>query len=180
MFSQDIREIAGFEGYYVSYYGEIFSTRKNGGYYREMTPMILKEDKDGYLEVGLYYEGRRYFRRVHRLVAEAFIPNPNHLPQINHKDGNVKNNQVDNLEWCTCQDNLLHSFRVLHRKPSITTAKTIKLTNKQTGEILRFSTEKDCAFYLNMSYAHLNKLLTGHNDINNWRKGKIYKVEYDL
>ena len=43
MFSQDIREIAGFEGYYVSYYGEIFSTRKNGGYYREMTPMILKE-----------------------------------------------------------------------------------------------------------------------------------------
>ena len=180
MFSQDIREIAGFEGYYVSYYGEIFSTRKNGGYYREMTPMILKEDKDGYLEVGLYHEGRRYFRRVHRLVAETFIPNPNHLPQINHKDGNVKNNQADNLEWCTCQDNLLHSFRVLHRKPSITTAKTIKLTNKQTGEILRFSTEKDCAFYLNMSYAHLNKLLTGHNDINNWRKGKIYKVEYDL
>lgn len=180
MFSQDIREITGFEGYYVSYYGEIFSTRKNGGHSREMSPMVLKEDKDGYLEVGLYHEGRRYFRRVHRLVAEAFIPNPNHFPQINHKDGNVKNNQADNLEWCTCQDNLLHSFRVLHRKPSITTAKSIKLTNKQTGEILRFSTEKDCAFYLNMSHNHLNRLLTGHNDINNWRKGKIYKVEYDL
>ena len=178
MFSQDIREIAGFEGYYVSYYGEIFSTRKNGGYYREMTPMILKEDKDGYLEVGLYHEGRRYFRRVHRLVAEAFIPNPNHLPQINHKDGNAKNNQVDNLEWCTCQDNLLHSFRILKRKPSITTAKIIKLTNKQTKETLYFSTEKDCAFYLNMSYEHLSKLLTGYHDMDKWKKGKLYKVDY--
>lgn len=140
--------------------------------------MMLKEDKDGYLEVGMYQDGKRYFRRVHRVVAEAFIPNLDHLPQINHKDGNVKNNHVDNLEWCTCQDNLLHSFRVLHRKPSITTAKIIKLTNKQTGEVLYFSTEKDCAFYLKMSYEHLNRLLTGYHDMSKWRKGKVYKVEY--
>lgn len=178
MFSQNIKEIIGFDGYYVSDEGVVYSTKKYGGNSRGMTPMKLKEDKDGYLEVGLYSCGKRYFRRVHRLVAEAFIPNVGHLPQINHKDGNVKNNHADNLEWCTCQDNLLHSFRVLHRKPSITTAKIIKLTNKQTNEILYFSTEKDCAFYLNMSYEHLNKLLTGYCDMNKWKKGKQYKVEY--
>ena len=128
--------------------------------------------------MSLHKNGKEKRFKVHRLVAEAFIPNPKHLPQINHKDGNVKNNNVDNLEWCTCQDNLLHSFRVLKRKPSITTAKIIKLTNKQTKETLYFSTEKDCAFYLNMSYEHLSKLLTGYHDMDKWKKGKLYKVEY--
>ena len=178
MFSQNIKEVVGFEGYYVGDDGAIYTTKKNGGYKRELTKMKLREDKDGYLEVGMYKKKKRYFRRVHRVVAEAFIPNPDHLPQINHKDGNVKNNTVDNLEWCTCQDNVLHSFRVLNRKPSTTNAKIIKLTNKQTGKILYFSTEKDCAFYLNMSYEHLNKLLTGYHDISKWKKGTIYKVEY--
>lgn len=178
MFSQNIKKVIGFDGYYVGDDGIIYSTKKNGGFSRDLTPMKLREDKDGYLEVGMYKDGRRYFRRAHRVVAEAFIPNPKHLPQINHKDGNVKNNNVDNLEWCTCQDNLLHSFRVLKRKPSITNAKIIKLTNKQTGEILYFSTERDCAFYLNMSHEHLNKLLTGYHDMSKWKKGKIYKVEY--
>lgn len=178
MFSQNIKKVIGFDGYYVGDDGIIYSTKKNGGFSRDLTPMKLKEDKDGYLEVGMYKDGRRYFRRAHRVVAEAFIPNPKHLPQINHKDGNVKNNNVGNLEWCTCQDNLLHSFRVLKRKPSITTAKIIKLTNKQTEEVLYFSTERDCAFYLHMSHEHLNKLLTGYHDMSKWRKGKIYKVEY--
>lgn len=178
MFSQNIKKVIGFDDYYVGDDGIIYSTKKNGGYSRDLTPMKLREDKDGYLEVGMYKDGKRYFRRAHRVVAEAFIPNPKHLPQINHKDGNVKNNNVDNLEWCTCQDNLLHSFRVLKRKPSITTAKIIKLTNKQTKETLYFSTEKDCAFYLNMSYEHLNKLLTGYHDMDKWKKGKLYKVEY--
>lgn len=173
MFSQ-IKEIKNFNGYFVTNTGEIYSNKKNN----IMTQLKLKEDKDGYLEIGLYHEGKRYFRRVHRLVAEAFIPNPYHLPQINHKDGNVKNNNVDNLEWCTCQDNLLHSFRVLKRKPSITTAKPIKLYNKITKTILYFNTIKDCAYYLNMSYEHLNRLLTGCCDINKWRKKDIYEINY--
>lgn len=65
----------------------------------------------GYLLVDMRKDGKRYMRLVHRLVAEAFIPNPNNLPQVNHKDGNKSNNQVDNLEWCTCSENQYHAFR---------------------------------------------------------------------
>ena len=177
MISREIKEIKDFEGYFVSNYGQIYTTKKNGGYKTNIRELKIKEDKDGYLEVGIYKNKKRFFRRVHRLVAEAFLENPNHYPQINHIDGDTKNNNVSNLEWCTCRDNLIHSFKVLNRNPTII-SKRLKLTNKLTNEVLYFNSEKDCAFYLNMSYEHLSKLLTGYHDISKWRKGHIYKVEF--
>ena len=69
---------------------------------------ILKASfqKSGYLFVTLSKEGKTKQYRVHRLVAQAFIPNPNGLPQVNHKDEDVTNNKVENLEWCTAKYNL--------------------------------------------------------------------------
>ena len=64
-------------------------------------------DRCGYHEVIL--NGKQY--RVHRLVAEAFIPNPNNLPCVNHIDGNKQNNSVENLEWVTYSENTIHSFK---------------------------------------------------------------------
>lgn len=69
--------------------------------------IIGKIDKCGYHEVII--NGKQY--RVHRLVSEAFIPNPNNLPCVNHKDGNKQNNSVDNLEWVTYSENTIHSFK---------------------------------------------------------------------
>lgn len=63
-------------------------------------------------------------RQVHKLVAQAFIPNPQHKPCINHKDGNKYNSCVENLEWCTYSENELHSHRVLGKKSKPMTAKT--------------------------------------------------------
>ena len=77
--------------------------------YRVRKGIMLKQsfDKNGYLRVAIH----GVTKKSHRLVAEAFIPNPNNLPEINHIDGNKTNNNVTNLEWCNRQDNLVHSIK---------------------------------------------------------------------
>ena len=76
---------------------------------------ILKPgiSKAGYARVVLCNDGTKRNIPVHRIVAEAFIPNPENKPQVNHKDGNKLNNDVSNLEWCTASENVQHSFDVL-------------------------------------------------------------------
>ena len=87
--------IKGFEGRYeISNTGQIKSVR---------TGRILKQrlNRNGYCQVDLCKDGAQKTFRVHRLVAYAFIPNPNNLPEVNHKDECKTNNRIDNLEWCT-------------------------------------------------------------------------------
>lgn len=69
--------------------------------------VILKpvKDRDGYLQVTLYSQLPRKNFKIHRLVAQAFLPNHDNLPQVNHKDENKENNRVDNLEWCNAEYN---------------------------------------------------------------------------
>jgi len=69
---------------------------------------------NGYVYVMLSSGGTARNKRVHRLVAEAFIPNPDNKPYVNHIDGDKTNNSVDNLEWVTARENVLHSRDVLH------------------------------------------------------------------
>lgn len=85
-----------------------------GGPYEAMYKgftMKPSTDRYGYLRLGLRdSDGVRKFHTVHRLVAMAFIPNPDNKPQINHKDSNKQNNHVDNLEWCTNSENHKHAY----------------------------------------------------------------------
>lgn len=69
----------------------------------------------GYLRIIL--KNKHY--SIHRLVAKAFIPNPNNKPQVNHIDGNKTNNCVNNLEWVTASENQIHNYKNLHLKPSM-------------------------------------------------------------
>jgi hypothetical protein len=100
----EIIELKDFKGYFIDKLGNVYSNHK----YNTITKMVLKKDKDGYYEVGLYKNNKRYWRRVHRLVGQTFIPNLKNLPQINHKDGVKTNNKVENLDWCSCLDNIIH------------------------------------------------------------------------
>ena len=72
-------------------------------------------NRDGYVLVNLYKNGISKNLLVHRIVAKAFIPNPNNLSQINHKDGNKQNNRIDNLEWCSAKENITHTYKKLNR-----------------------------------------------------------------
>lgn len=71
----------------------------------------LAPSKNGYVQIGLNKNGEQTKFYVHRLVATMFIPNPNNLTQVNHKDENRENNYIDNLEWCTCEYNLNYGDR---------------------------------------------------------------------
>ena len=97
------KPITCYEGRYeISNHGRVRSFVTNRGYIRKR-PLILrvKIDKYGYETIGLSKNGVKKFITIHRLVGNAFIPNPYNLPQINHKDEDKRNNNVDNLEWCT-------------------------------------------------------------------------------
>lgn len=99
------KDIEGYEGLYkISNYGNVYNVTNN---------FLLKRNtgNHGYERVILFKNGKKNFYLVHRLVAEAFIPNPNKLPQVNHIDENKNNNNVENLEWCDYKDNANHGTR---------------------------------------------------------------------
>ena len=128
------KDIPGFEGLYqVSNHGNILSVKRNK--YRK-----IRKDKWGYSIVGLNKDGGQKQLFVHRLVAVAFIPNPNNFAEVNHIDGNKANNSVDNLEWCNRYENAHHAFRTglmphpLKPKKE-TRPRGMKLTKIQVKEI---------------------------------------------
>lgn len=96
---EEWRDIVGYENYQVSSMGRV----KSLNYNRTGMEKILKpaKNKDEYLQVALYKQNKRKYYKVHRLVAMAFIDNPQNLEQINHRDECKANNCVSNLEWCT-------------------------------------------------------------------------------
>lgn len=95
--------------YLVSSWGRVKSLHhRPTAYHKILKPYV---DRDGYLVVGLRNHGKGKTVKIHRLVAQAFIPNPKKYPQVNHKDENKTNNHVENLEWCTNQYNLNYGSR---------------------------------------------------------------------
>lgn len=110
------KKINEFDNYEVSNLGRVKSLNhfaKNGNGTRIVRGRILKliYDKDGYYMVSLRQNAIRYPKKVHRLVAEAFIQNPENKPQINHKNCIKTDNRVSNLEWVTHSENMLHSYK---------------------------------------------------------------------
>lgn len=100
------KDIKGFKGLYkISDDGKVFSVKRN----KILKPKI---NKDGYLEVCLFngYDNSRYYKRIHRLVAETFLEKNNDLNVVNHLDCNKLNNNVNNLEWTTISGNTKHCY----------------------------------------------------------------------
>lgn len=83
--------------------------------YREKAKFMAPILSNGYLNIMLSNEEGKIIWRINRLIATIFIPNPDNLPEVNHKDGNPFNNHKDNLEWCTRSQNMKHLYSVLQR-----------------------------------------------------------------
>lgn len=99
------KEIEGYNGLYlISSHGRVMSLFAN-------KQKIIKQGKTkkGYMIVGITHKAKFKNYKVHRLVAKAFIPNPQNKPEVNHKDLNKANNNVDNIEWVTGHENFLHA-----------------------------------------------------------------------
>lgn len=116
------KDIPGFEGcYQASNSGKIKSKKRTVTYSTGKTQiypsvvLIPGVTESGYYSVTLCKDTRRFTKRVCRLIGLTFIPNPENKPQINHKDGDKKNDAVSNLEWSTGSENQLHRYRVLKK-----------------------------------------------------------------
>ena len=105
-----MKDIFGYEGLYkIDKDGNIYSLPRKGTV-KHIRKISQNKNKFGYMQVVLIKDNKMKTYLVHRLVAIAFIPNLDNLPQVNHKDGNKQNNVVDNLEWCSVSYNTKHAY----------------------------------------------------------------------
>lgn len=118
------KDIPGYEGrYQVSNSGKVKSFLRSSTYPNSNGHILKPHIAKGYAYVGLRREGKSKNYLVHRLVADSFVPNPNHLNEINHKDENKGNNCADNLEWCTRSYNM--AYKTARVRQGITYGKPV-------------------------------------------------------
>lgn len=139
------KEIKDFPGYTITDDGKVIS-------YKFKEPRIMKTwyQKSGYENIKLCKENITYHFLIHRLVAEAFIPNPNNLPEVNHKDKNRQNNRVENLEWSNRVDNLYDSYSTMTATRNF--RECVLIREKDNVEIKSFQSVKAAAEYANEEF----------------------------
>lgn len=151
---EEWRPVKGYEGLYeVSNMGRVKSL-----YRGKERIMSTSDDSSGYKRVKLTKQTIKG-KSVHRLVAEAFIPNPMNLPVVNHLDGDKHNNCVFNLEWCTMKENANHAIKTGLMKP-MTNPKQI-MAYKGDKLIGVFRSISECANKLNCNKRHISDVIHG-------------------
>lgn len=175
--------VDGFPRYLVDEIGNVYSTISNKYIKTSIT-------RGGYKTVELFNENGSKRMLVHRLVAKAFIPNPNNYPQVNHIDENPSNNCVDNLEWCTSKYNMNYGngaktrhqridySKPIYRENAIKNGKVASIPVVQidlSGNVLnKFESIRDAERYLGVKQSHICHCCKGQRKTSN---GFVWKYE---
>ena len=152
------KPIEGYENYYISNLGNVKNIKGK--------LLCLWKDNVGYLQVVLRKNKKKKHLRVHRLVAEAFIPNPDNLLQVNHKDSNKINNNVLNLEWITNQDNTKEGYKNNNYHSKHRCIK-IEVYDKNTNKLINtYKSIRETAEKLNINRKTLSRILFNNKENN--------------
>lgn len=154
MIVEFIKEIPGYNGYYASDLGLIYSTKK--GSFKEKK---FYEAKDGYSTVGLTPNGGKHGRfKAHRMIALTWLPNPDNLPTVNHINFDKRDNRVENLEWASHTDQINHNHK--HGR-SKTTARAVVQADEDGNLIAEFESMTDAAFQTGLRVSCISAVCLG-------------------
>lgn len=150
---EEWKDIKDYEGLYqVSNLGRVKTLKGN-------TIRIGTPTHENYLRLKLYKNGKYKNKNVHRLVAEAFIQNPDNKTQVNHIDEDKTNNVVSNLEWVTAKENLNHGTR--NMRASLSKQKKVKVIDIANGEYIVYNSLRDCLRKLDISQTQFYRYMNG-------------------
>lgn len=157
------KKIANYPNYLISKEGQVYSTKTN-------KIKLSQKNQNGYCRIELLNENEKKKFYIHRLVAEAYIPNPNNYNQVNHKDLNKHNNNVNNLEWCSEAMNMQHNA---DNKPE-NSRKVIQLDLDDDNKIIRtYNSIKEAS-----EKTDINKTSIIHCCSGKYKKAGEYKWKY--
>ena len=166
-----MKDIKGYEGLYaVTSCGKIWS-------YRSKKFLKPRKDRKGYLGVMLCKDGTQKSYKIHRLVAKAYLPNPNNLPQVNHKDENKTHNYLNNLEWISGIDNMNYGTRnerTGHSQMNKQGSKALLQYDLQGNFIKEFPSVSEASRELGKSQANISRCANGFK---NQAYGFIWKFK---
>ncbi len=154
---------------------------------RELFQTVSKTDEKNHLpraRVQLWKNNKAKLLLVHKLVAQAFVPNPNGKPCINHIDGNPLNNHYTNLEWCTHSENIKHAYKNGLIKPKHPydqkTNRAVVGVNRATGETIKFNSVHEAARRLNVSVMAVSNVVRENAKRTDKKRACCgYELEYD-
>lgn len=130
---------------------------------------VLKQrlDKNGYMYVTLSVNNKTVYLLVHRVISASFLPNPDNLPEVNHKDNDRTNNAVSNLEWCTSRYNMAYKekYGISAKEATKVLRKPVIAINPEFSEVFLFESQHEAARQLGVNQGNMNEVVKGKRQI---------------